>query len=74
MASYVGFETTGYNVNTLDLPEEIVFVMFEKNNQLDEIVITNKRKWSSKRPLFMKEFIKHFLGESYLGERSYFTI
>ena len=27
VASYVGLETSGYNVNTLELPNEIVFVL-----------------------------------------------
>jgi hypothetical protein len=71
VASYVGFETTSYNVNTLDLPQEIVFVMFEKNNQLNEIVVSSEKKWASKRAYFLKQFTKFFLGESYLGKRAY---
>ena len=71
IASYVGFETTGYNVNTLELPNEIVFVLLEKSNQLDEIVVKQGRKWSSKRKYFLKQFKKYFLGESFLGKMAY---
>lgn len=68
--SYVGFETTSYRVNTLDLPDEVVFQLFQKIDQLDEIVIKNKRTFASKKPYFLDLFVKHFLGESYLSTKT----
>jgi hypothetical protein len=68
IVSYIGFETASYNVNTLDLPEEIVFVLFEKSNQLNEVVVKTKR--DSRRGYFLKQFKKSFLGESVLGKQA----
>jgi len=67
-ASFVGFQTTAYNVNTLDLPQEIVFVMVEKTNLLDEVVMSSK--WKSRRGYFLKLFKRHFLGQSSLGKQA----
>jgi hypothetical protein len=68
VASYIGLETTSYNLNTLDLPNEIVFQMVEKSNQLDEIVM--QTKWESRRGYFLKQFKKSFLGETALGRQA----
>jgi hypothetical protein len=69
VVSHVGFETTNYSLNTLELPDEIVFQLFEKNNQLDEIVMKQKRK-SGKRAFFLSQFRRNFLGISAVAEKT----
>lgn len=69
IASYVGFETSTYSLNTLELPNEIVFVMFEKENQLDEIVFGHKIS-SNKRAFYLSQFRKNFLGQSFIAQKA----
>lgn len=68
--SHVGFETTSYNVNTLELPDEVIFQLFERVDKLDEIVIKNKRTFASKKPFFFEQFVKHFIGRSHLSQKT----
>ena len=70
IASHVGFETTSSSLNSLELPDEIVFVLLEKNNQLDEIVFGHKIS-SSKRAYYLSQFRKNFLGQSFIAKKAY---
>ena len=70
VASYVGFETSLYSLNTLEVPDMIVFKMVEAYNTLDEIVLKNEKQISGKRAYFLKQFRKAFLGQSFIAKKS----
>ena len=68
IVSYLGYETTSYNLNTLEVPNSIVFKLREKPNELNEIVIKEEDKMSrSRRAFFMKKFKDNFLGITFLS-------
>ena len=69
VVSFMGYETSIYSVNTIDLPDEIVFKMVEKRNVLDEIVLKSVDKWSSKRAYFLRKFRENFLGTSFNAQK-----
>jgi len=71
IVSYVGYETTTYNLNTLEVPQSIVFKLVEKTNRLNEIVLKEKKKMSrSRRAFFMKKFKDNFLGTTFLASKT----
>ena len=69
IVSYVGFETSKYNLNTLEIPDELVFELYEKTNVLDEIVMKHEYK-PSKRAYFLRKFRKNFLGQSFIAQKA----
>lgn len=69
VVSFMGYETSTYAVNTLDLPNEIVFKMSPRPTQLDEIVIKQKNRWSSKRAYFLRQFKENFIGTSFNAQK-----
>jgi hypothetical protein len=71
IVSYLGYETTKYNLNTLEVPQSIVFKLVEKANRLNEIVIKKEDKMSrSRRAFFMKKFKDNFIGTSFLSAKT----
>ena len=62
--SYLGYNTKSINkFSTVEIQE---FYLFESNNRLDEIIINTNDNWS--RDLKLKEFKRHYLGESKRGK------
>jgi hypothetical protein len=71
IVSYLGYETTSYNLNTLEVPQSIVFKLAEKPNRLNEVVIKKEDNMSrSKRAFFMKKFKDNFLGTTFLSTKT----
>jgi hypothetical protein len=71
VATYVGYETGRYNLNTLELPDKIVFKLVERYDLLDEIVLdSDRKKYRGKRDYFLKKFRKFFLGETPLARKT----
>ncbi len=69
VVSFLGYDSSTYAVKTTDLPDEIVFKMMEKPDQLDEIVIKQENKWASKRAYFLRQFKENFLGQSFNAQK-----
>ncbi len=62
--SFVGFET--FIIGDLFFKEDLIIPLTESLNELDEIELSSNDNWS--RELKLKEFKKHFLGKSSVGE------
>ena len=62
--SYLGYKTKSITKYSTDEIQE--FYLFESNNSLDEIIINTNDNWS--RDLKLKEFKRHYLGESKRGK------
>jgi len=62
--SFIGYETIIYD--EFDSGEKMEIYLYESNEVLDEVLITSKNAWS--RELKLKEFLKHYLGESNNGK------
>ena len=62
--SYLGYKTKSITKYSTDEIQE--FYLFESNNSLDEIIINTNDNWS--RDLKLKEFKRHYLGDSKRGK------
>ena len=70
IVSFFSFETVQYSLNTDNYSNPLTFKLTQKNNLLDEIVISNKKKKISAedRAYFMRQFKKNFLGKTNLSK------
>ncbi len=66
IVSFIGYKTQMFE--EFPTNEEMAIYLYESNEVLDEIILTHKNAWS--RELKLKEFIKHYLGETKNGKSS----
>ncbi|RLD29290.1 MAG: hypothetical protein DRI75_03850 [Bacteroidetes bacterium] len=64
IVSFIGYKTLIFEEFSTD--EEMTIHLYESNEVLEEVLLTHKNAWS--RELKLKEFIKHYLGESDNGK------
>lgn len=70
IVSFFSFETIQYSLNTDNYSSPLTFKLIQKNNVLDEVVISNKKKKMSAedRAYFMGRFKRNFLGKTNLAK------
>lgn len=66
IASYLGYETAQFPFNSEEIKSSIVFKLRPKNNLLNEVVVSNKKKSMSAedRAYFLSRFKSTFLGRT----------
>jgi carboxypeptidase-like protein len=64
IVSFIGYKTLAFEEFSTD--EEMTIYLYESNEVLDEVILTVKGAWS--RELKLKEFLRHYLGESDNGK------
>lgn len=71
IASYIGFNTAQYSLDTETINQPIVFKLNPKSNMLDEVVVSNKKnKMSAEdRAYFLAQFKNTFLGKTNLSKQ-----
>lgn len=69
IVSFLGFKTIQYDIETANY-KKITFKLLPDATQLDEVVISNKKKKISKetRAYYLKRFRTHFLGKGVLAD------
>ena len=66
IVSFIGYKTQIFK--NLSTNEEMIIYLYQSKEVLDEVILIHKDAWS--RKLKLKEFIKHYLGESLNGKAS----
>lgn len=71
IASYIGFTTAQFALDTETINQPIVFKLSPKSNMLDEVVVSNrKNKMSAEdRAYFLAQFRNTFLGKTNLSKQ-----
>ena len=66
IASYIGFNTAQFALDTETINQPIIFMLSPKSNMLDEVVVSNrKNKMSAEdRAYFLAQFRNTFLGKT----------
>jgi CarboxypepD_reg-like domain len=66
IVSFIGYKTQMFE--EFPTNDEMTIYLYESSEVLDEVILTHKDAWS--RELKLKEFIKHYLGETKNGKAS----
>lgn len=70
IVSYLGFVSERYPINTNIYEKPLIFKLVPKTNELDEVVIKRRKKWSKdRRKEFLKTFKQEFLGISRFAKK-----
>ena len=69
IASFLGFETVQFSLNTKTINQSITFKLTPKANMLNEVVVSNRRSNISPedRAYFLSQFKRSFLGKTNLS-------